>query len=157
MRSADGVAILVSVALHAGVIAFVPAFEFSPAADRASPAPAPAISARLDITQARAPSAGAKRRPSARMAASKVAYGARAARHAHMQRFYPLEAIKLGMEGVTIVMLRIGADGELVDAQIAKSSGYALLDAAALQAAYATPRFAAGAREMLFPVTFALH
>ncbi len=72
-------------------------------------------------------------------------------------RFYPPEAIARGLEGEAILMLRFGVDGALIDAQIAKSSGHVILDEAALRAIRATPRFASGPREMLFPVTFALH
>ena len=63
----------------------------------------------------------------------------------------------MGLEGETILMLRYGADGALIDARIAKSSGHAILDEAALRAIRSTPRIDGGAREVLFPVTFALH
>ncbi len=62
----------------------------------------------------------------------------------------------MGLQGETILMLRYGADGVLIDVSIAKSSGHAILDQAALRAARATPRVAEGPREMLFPVKFEL-
>ena len=72
-------------------------------------------------------------------------------------RFYPPEAIEQGLEGETIVMLRIGDNGRLANAQIARSSGHVILDEAALRAIRSTLRFSPGFREILFPVTFALH
>jgi TonB family protein len=71
-------------------------------------------------------------------------------------RFYPPEAIARGIEGETILMLRYRPDGTLLDAKIARSSGHAILDQAALRAVRATQRTSDGAREILFPVTFAL-
>ena len=71
-------------------------------------------------------------------------------------RFYPQDAIRQGLEGEAIVMLRIGGDGEVLAAEIAKSSGHVILDEAALRAVRATTRFPPGSREILFPVTFAL-
>ena len=50
----------------------------------------------------------------------------------------------------------LSGDGEVLAAEIAKSSGHAMLDEAALRAVRATTRFPPGQREIFFPVTFAL-
>jgi TonB family protein len=47
---------------------------------------------------------------------------------------YPKESTRTGEEGATQVRLRIGADGRLLDAQVARSSGFERLDKAALDA-----------------------
>ena len=81
----------------------------------------------------------------------------RRTRVADARRFYPREAIERGLEGEAIVMLRLGDDGRLIDAEIARSSGHEILDHAALRAVRAALRFKPGSREILLPVTFALH
>ena len=77
-------------------------------------------------------------------------------RRDNARRFYPLEAVAKGIEGETILLLRYNTDGTLLDAKIARSSGHAILDQAALRAVRAAPRMMEGPREVLFPVTFAL-
>ncbi len=81
---------------------------------------------------------------------------ARKPRLDNARRFYPPEAIARGLEGETILMLTYRDDGTLLDAKVAKSSGHAILDDAALRAVRAAPSAGPGPREMLFPVTFAL-
>ena len=95
-----------------------------------------------------------------RAAASSNGEGAAAAKRKprmdNPMQFYPPEAIARGIEGETILLLRYNPDGTLRDAKIARSSGYAILDQAALRAVRATPRAPEGQREVLFPVTFSL-
>jgi periplasmic protein TonB len=170
MRIEICVALLASTALHAGLLVLVPASVAS--RDSAGPVSAAprVLTANLKNTFAPDKAARAGRLNSARAARSPAAQplmSKRPARSAEVLgreprvdnplRFYPPEAVARGLEGEAILMLRFGADGALIDAQIAKSSGHAILDEAALRAIRATPRFASAPREILFPVTFALH
>ena len=50
--------------------------------------------------------------------------------------FYPPELLKKGIEGIVYVGITISADGAVVSAAVAGSSGYASMDSAALQIAY---------------------
>jgi len=69
---------------------------------------------------------------------------------------YPPEARNRGMEGKTIVLVTISADGYVTEATVHESSGYAILDNAAI--AYARTRRYLPARENNVPVvTTALH
>jgi protein TonB len=170
MRIEICVALLASAALHAGLL-FVAPGSLAPRDPAASASAAtPVITARLKNTldadtaarperlnPARAARAASAQRVSAARSARPGDAARRQMRIDNSLRFYPPEAVAMGLEGEAILMLRIGADGALIDAQIARSSGHAILDAAALRAIRAAPRFGAGAREMLFPVTFALH
>ena len=54
---------------------------------------------------------------------------------------YPAAARRLGEEGLVIVHVRIGRDGRVLAATLARSSGYPRLDAAALAHALASWRF----------------
>ena len=170
MRIEFCVALATSLALHAGLLVIVPgAVDARPAALRnldyhpqidarlmSAPSPGKALqSRRTELGSAERASAdqpSLMRRSMHMDRAARVAAGS-----ADPRRFYPPEAIEKGIEGEAIVMLRLNDDGQLIDAQIAKSSGYAILDLAALRAVRATPRFAPGSREVLFPVTFTLH
>ncbi len=49
-----------------------------------------------------------------------------------LQKRYPLAARRLGQEGVVVVSLRVRPDGGIEAAGIAKGSGFAMLDRAAL-------------------------
>lgn len=72
-------------------------------------------------------------------------------------RFYPPEAIARGLEGEVRLMLILSPDGEVLEARIASSSGYQLLDRAATEAVYAMHRISAdGVRELILPVIFKL-
>lgn len=172
MRIEICVALLASTALHASLLVLVPASVASRAAAEPVAAAPHVITARLKNTLASGKPSRPGRLKPARAARSLAAQPSslvigRPARSAdafkreprvdNPLRFYPPEAIARGLEGEAILMLRFGADGALIDAQIAKSSGHVILDEAALRAIRATPRFGPGAREMLFPVTFALH
>ena len=46
---------------------------------------------------------------------------------------YPREAIRYELEGITTLRFRIGPDGRVLDAAVARSSGWALLDDAAVR------------------------
>ena len=161
MRFEMCVALLASIALHAGLLVITPGSVASRDSATAVSAVPRIITARLENTFV--PSKAAR---AARTHAAQPASVGRAIRTSNTSRpepranqplrFYPPEAIARGLEGEAILMLRFGANGALVDAQIAKSSGHAILDEAALRAVRATQRFASGPREMLFPVTFAL-
>lgn len=47
---------------------------------------------------------------------------------------YPLQARRLGWQGEVVLAFRLEADGRILDARIARSSGYRVLDRAALDA-----------------------
>lgn len=71
--------------------------------------------------------------------------------------FYPPEAVARGWEGEVRLILKLAADGSVEDASIAGSSGYPILDSAAIRAAYAMGRQAGmGGRELIVPVIFRL-
>ena len=71
--------------------------------------------------------------------------------------FYPPEAIALGIEGEVRLILRLGANGEVEDISVAASSGHAILDKAAIKAAYAMGRLTGvTSRELILPVVFQL-
>lgn len=55
----------------------------------------------------------------------------------------PREAIENGWQGNTIVLIRIGADGNIAEVSIAKSSGYEVLDATARTGASRAKQFVA--------------
>lgn len=71
---------------------------------------------------------------------------------------YPPEAIKQGLEGEAVVLLDIGAGGQILSALVASSSGHAVLDQAALKAVRQvgslSPMLAG--RSILLPVRFRL-
>lgn len=71
--------------------------------------------------------------------------------------YYPPEAIAGGIEGDVRLLLVLSEDGAISDVQIAASSGHAILDNAAIKAAYAMGRLSGiTAREMILPVSFRL-
>ncbi|MDA8365276.1 MAG: energy transducer TonB [Gammaproteobacteria bacterium] len=76
---------------------------------------------------------------------------------------YPLLAREEGWEGRVIIRLRVGAGGHLSHARIASSSGYAVLDAAALHSLRQVARLPAGivsrnaaAFDVLVPIVYRL-
>lgn len=157
MRVEPVVALIASAALHAGVLMYVPGtFDSREPRMPESTTPGVVIVAHLKNTL---DSDNATRSQST----AGTGYAAGAAAESRKPRvdnpmhFYPPEAIARGIEGETILILRYAADGKLLDARIARSSGHAILDQAALRAVRATPRITDGPREVLFPVTFALH
>ena len=70
--------------------------------------------------------------------AAESGYQARARSEIDKQKRYPEEAQQLGMTGSVLVSYSIARDGHLLHAEIAQSSGFRLLDQAALQAVQRT-------------------
>ena len=70
--------------------------------------------------------------------------------------FYPPQAVALGLEGEVILLLSLAENGQLVSAAVARSSGHALLDQAALDAARSIGALPGNPRQTLFPVSFRL-
>jgi len=71
--------------------------------------------------------------------------------------FYPPEAVARGLEGEVRVILVLTEDGSIADVQVAASSGHAILDNAAVKAAWAMGRLpGASVRQMILPVSFRL-
>jgi len=71
--------------------------------------------------------------------------------------YYPPEAVTRGIEGEVRLILKLSADGTVEDVNIAASSGHAILDNAAIKAAYAMGKLTgATSRELILPVFFRL-
>lgn len=71
--------------------------------------------------------------------------------------FYPAEAIAQGIQGEALVLLILNESGQVAAARIEQSSGYQILDDAALRAVRALRSLPADApRETLLPVRFRL-
>lgn len=71
--------------------------------------------------------------------------------------FYPPEAIARGLEGEVRLIIVLADDGSISDVQVAASSGHALLDNAALKAAWAMGRLPGSTvRQLILPVSFRL-
>ena len=70
--------------------------------------------------------------------------------------FYPPQAVARGLEGEVILLLTLADGGQVVSASIARSSGHALLDQAALDAAGQIGALPGNPRQTLFPVSFRL-
>jgi protein TonB len=69
---------------------------------------------------------------------------------------YPPEAIRLGLEGDVILLLRLDGSGNIRSVAIARSSGHALLDQAAISAAGNIGALPGNKAETLLPVSFRL-
>ncbi len=73
------------------------------------------------------------------------------------QLFYPPQAVAQGIEGDVWLILRLADDGQILDVKVATSSGSALLDNAAIRAAYAMGKqTGASSNELIVPVSFRL-
>ena len=154
-------AIFSSLCLHAALI-FGPAWF----ATRPAPAPQPKIEARLlmpeeALTTAENVSTVATPQDAPIIAPPKpqVLKGAslrqaQAALTRHL--YYPADAVARGLEGEVILLLTMTDSGQLGSVEIARSSGHALLDQAALDAARRLGSLPGSKRQMLFPVTFRL-
>jgi protein TonB len=100
--------------------------------------------------------------PGAAFAAESASFLAGAAMqraNAQMARelLYPPEAIARGLEGQALVLLFLDASGNAIAARLESSSGYALLDDAAVRAARTLRALPDSApREALLPVRFRL-
>ena len=72
-------------------------------------------------------------------------------------QFYPTQAVERGIEGDVRLILKLSADGSVEEVSVAASSGYPILDNAAIKAAYAMGRLTGvSARELILPVSFRL-
>lgn len=81
----------------------------------------------------------------------------RKAQHALARHlFYPPQAVELGLEGEVTLLLILDASGRIVTVDVARSSGHALLDRAALAAAQSIGRLPGSPRQTLLPVSFNL-
>lgn len=79
------------------------------------------------------------------------------ARMARKEGFYPLEAIKKGWQGEILVQIFLDANGHVIAARVENSSGYPILDEAALKAARALKSLPAdGVEEAFLTVSFRL-
>lgn len=101
--------------------------------------------------------------PTADLSARKSSPAPRAAAEASAQRklsehvYYPPEAVARGLQGEVRLLVALDRGGNIVQAKVIVSSGHAILDQAALRAAYAIghlPR--AGALDLVLPVIFKL-
>jgi len=54
-------------------------------------------------------------------------------KQASRESTYPKEALELGIEGTAVVRLSIDAGGRIISSKVDPSSGYAVLDVAALE------------------------
>lgn len=73
-------------------------------------------------------------------------------------QFYPAEAIALNQQGEVLVLMIVDRDGRVGAARVEQSSGFPLLDAAALRAVrslHSLPQDTP--QEALLPVRFRLH
>jgi periplasmic protein TonB len=71
--------------------------------------------------------------------------------------YYPPEAIAAGIEGEVRLLLTLTTAGTVVDAQVARGSGHAILDRAAVRAAFAMGGLPGLDRtELILPVVFRL-
>lgn len=71
--------------------------------------------------------------------------------------YYPPDAVARGLEGEVRLLLRVSDDGSITDVSIAASSGHAILDQAAVKAAYAMGKVNwVQSRELILPVVFRL-
>jgi protein TonB len=70
--------------------------------------------------------------------------------------YYPPEAVAKGLEGEVILLLTLSTSGQLTGVEIARSSGHALLDQAALDAARRIGGLPGSKRQLLFPIRFRL-
>lgn len=70
--------------------------------------------------------------------------------------FYPLDAVTQGLEGEVRLILQFDEKGRISSVSIAASSGFAILDQAAVKAAYAMGQTGTTSRELIVPVIFQL-
>ena len=73
------------------------------------------------------------------------------------QQFYPPEAVARNIEGEVRLIIKLSDSGAVEDVSVAASSGHAILDNAAIRAAYAMGSLTGVAsRELVLPVIFRL-
>ncbi|MDZ4254262.1 MAG: energy transducer TonB [Sulfuritalea sp.] len=154
------VALLLSLSLHAAVIVAPIWLMARPAAPNVSiearliPAQPPAAAAEAVSTEAGDSAANPQPVLAPRSLQGSSLRRAQAALSEHL--FYPPEAIAQGLEGDVILLLVLADGGKLISATVARSSGYALLDQAALDAARRIGALPGNPRQTLFPVKFRL-
>ena len=119
-----------------------------PAVPAAPPAPSPRASAQFPRPPAAKPQASPK------PLTGKALNSALAA--LTREEFYPREAIARGLEGRVVLLLVLDDAGRVTAIDLASSSGHAILDGAALQAARRIGPVAGGRRQVLLPVEFRL-
>lgn len=153
-------ALLSSLALHATLIvapAWLAVRQRPPPAPRIEarliPPPPPAAMAEAVSTEATSAAAPQRVRPPTTLRGSSLRR-AQSALSEHL--FYPPEAVARGLEGDVVLLLNLADNGQLVSAAIARSSGHALLDQAALDAARRIGALPGNPRQTLFPVSFRL-
>ena len=156
-------ALLLSLALHAALFVNPTWLETkqrplptSGIEARLQPLPAPAAMAEAVSTEASKADTIVPPRPAAapRRLQGRSLRRAQAALSEHL--FYPPEAVARGLEGEVILLLTLTESGQLAAAAIARGSGHALLDQAALDAARHIGALPGNPRQTLFPVTFRL-
>jgi protein TonB len=154
-------ALLLSLGLHAAAILAPLWLETAPAPSarieaRLLPAPAPEPMAEEASTDASPEPRTLPREPALpqRLEGGSLRR-AQAALSQHL--FYPPDAIAQGLEGDVILLLTLAPNGQLASAEIARSSGHALLDQAALDAARHISMLPGNPRQTLFPVKFRLN
>lgn len=86
-----------------------------------------------------------------------AAADASAKREVSKHVYYPPEAIAQGLQGEVRLLVALDRGGKVVQAKVIISSGHAILDQAAVRAAYAIGRLPhAGALDLVLPVIFKL-
>jgi protein TonB len=143
--------LLLSLALHAMLV-------LSPnwlARQQRPPTP-PAPAAMAEAVSTEAATAATPRRPRdlPRNLSGSSLRRAQSALSEHL--YYPPQAVALGLEGDVILLLNLSDTGQLLSASIARSSGHAILDQAALDAARRIGALPGNPRQTLFPVNFRL-
>lgn len=136
----------------------------APAPLRAMLLPAPAPAPTLIAPEIAPPPRGAVAKPLPKPPGERRARrGAQAdlttlaARQVARALLYPEEAVVRGIEGEALVMLFLDEAGDAITARLERSSGHAILDAAAVAAARRVRALPEGeAREVLLPVRFRL-
>ncbi|WP_291992273.1 energy transducer TonB [Candidatus Accumulibacter sp. ACC003] len=71
--------------------------------------------------------------------------------------YYPPEAVERGLEGEVRLLLMVADDGRITAVSVGLSSGHAILDKAAVKAAWSMGKLSwAHSRELILPVVFRL-
>ena len=164
-------ALALSLILHAlPMLAFLVFVPFSPSTARSltaelRPPPAPPAAPPLTLPEQPEPPVARKhehRPDSRRNAPAAASTWTDVVRH-HLKkleasgRFYPAEAIAQGLQGEVLVLLVLDGNGQVGAARIEQSSGYPILDDAALRAVRSLQSLPADApRQALLPVRFRL-
>ena len=126
--------------------------EKTPASKPPPPAPTPPSSL---ATQQPAPADSARMKSQASPTPVRELRAAQKKLAQH--QYYPPAAIAAGIEGEVRLLITLAADGSVADVDVAAGSGHAILDQAAVRAAWAMGSLPGlGRRELLLPVVFSL-